>query len=270
MEEYPDLVIELSSHTDYQGQDRYNMSLSRRRADAARRWLIARGGIEAARIKFEGYGETQPTVVSDRLSERTGFPAGDTLTEAYIRALPPEQQDLANQINRRTEFKVLEGPTSIIIRRDVIERAIEGPDRKGLPRPPQGRGVSDSIHPMSSLHGKPAEEVAALPVLVFEERQQDIGSVRPGDKREFSYTFTNRGQVPAKVMLIQACDCTTVVHDDSRVYQPGESGTIQVIFDSATKTEGETLGIDIFLEQEHPATGQPVTELLEYSYEIAE
>jgi peptidoglycan-associated lipoprotein len=263
MEEYPDLVIELSSHTDFRGNDDYNMGLSKRRADAARRWLIAQGGIAANRIKFKGYGETQPTVASERLAERSGiFQAGDTLSEPYIRALPTEeQQEIAHQINRRTEFKVLEGPTSIIIRRDIIERAIEGPDRNALP--------PDSIHPMSSLHGKPAAEVAALPVLVFEERSKDIGTVRQGEKRSFTFTFTNAGKVPAQVMLIQACDCTTVIHDDSRVYAPGESGSIEVTFDSETKTEGETLGIDIFLEQAHP-TGQPVTELLEYTYELDE
>jgi outer membrane protein OmpA-like peptidoglycan-associated protein len=273
MEEYPDLVIELSSHTDFRGNDDYNMSLSKRRADAARRWLISQGGIAANRIKFQGYGETRPTVVSERLAERTGiFGAGDTLSEAYIRGLPSEEErEVAHQINRRTEFKVLEGPTSIIIRRDIIERAIDGPDRDNLPGK-DGTGApppSTSIHPMSSLHGKPAAEVAELPVLVFDERRKDIGTVRRGEKRSFTYTFTNVGRVPAKVMLIQACDCTTVEHNDSRVYQAGESGVLEVTFDSETKTLGETLGIDVFLEQEHP-TGQPVTELLEYTYEIEE
>lgn len=32
---------------------------------------------------------------------------GDKLTEEFILNLPPEQQDIADQINRRTEFKVL-------------------------------------------------------------------------------------------------------------------------------------------------------------------
>ena len=35
------------------------------------------------------------------------FKEGDILTEEYILALPEEQQEIANQINRRTEFQVL-------------------------------------------------------------------------------------------------------------------------------------------------------------------
>ncbi|WP_116126023.1 OmpA family protein [Lewinella sp. IMCC34183] len=269
MNEYPDMVIELSSHTDFRGDDRYNQSLSQRRADSARRWLISQGGIEASRIKFKGYGETQPQVITERLAERTGaFAVGDVLTEDYINALQDnELKELAHQLNRRTEFKVLEGPTEIIIRRDVIERALEGPDRNGMPQ--SSVYPIDSISTMSSLHGKPAAEIAGLPILVFDARTIDLGPVRKGDKKSFTYTFTNRGTVPAQVMLIQACDCTTVEHDDRTVYAPGESGTLQVTFDSAEKTAPETLGIDIFLEQSD-SNGRPVTEVIEYTFDITE
>ena len=268
MEEYPDLVIELGSHTDFRGDDRYNLNLSKRRADSARRWLIAQGGIAANRIKFQGYGETQPIVVSERLAERTDsiFAPGDTLSVAYINALPTnDQKEIAHQLNRRTEFKVLEGPTSIIIRRDIIERAIEGPDRNSLPQ-----DTIPAISPMSTLYGKPAEEVAALPILQFDRRNLDLGSVKQGDKKSFTYTFTNVGQVPAQIMLIQACDCTTVTHDNTTVYQPGDSGTLEVTFDSTTKDAPEIIGIDIFLEQTHPVTDRPVTELVEYSFSISQ
>ena len=269
MNQYPEMVIELSSHTDFRGPDDYNEALSQRRADAARRWLISKGEIAANRIKFQGYGEKKPQVISERLAERTGaFAVGDTLTEAYINALSTnELRELAHQLNRRTEFKVLEGPTEIIIRRDIIERALEGPVRTSEPQgavfPP------DSIHRMSSLRGKAPEEIAGLPILVFDRRTVALGAVSKGEKPTFAYRFTNRGKVPAKVMLIQACDCTTVVHDDSIVYQPGDSGVLEVTFDSTEKEAPETLGIDIFLEQSD-ADGRPVTELLEYSFEIAE
>ena len=36
------------------------------------------------------------------------FKEGDVLTEEYILALPPEQQEIANALNRRTEFRVLD------------------------------------------------------------------------------------------------------------------------------------------------------------------
>ena len=268
MEEYPDLVIELGSHTDFRGDDRYNLGLSKRRADSARRWLIAQGGIAANRIKFQGYGETQPIIVSERLAERTGniFAPGDTLSVAYINALPTDdQKEIAHQLNRRTEFKVLEGPTSIIIRRDIIERAIEGPDRSSLPQ-----DTIPAISPMSTLYGKPAAEIASLPILQFDHRNLELGTVKQGKKKSFIYTFTNVGQVPAQIMLIQACDCTTVTHDNTTVYQPGDSGTLEVTFDSTTKDAPEIIGIDIFLEQTHPVTDRPVTELVEYSFSISQ
>ena len=62
MEDYPDMVIELSSHTDARGDDGYNQKLSQRRAESAKTWLVARG-INKDRIKPVGYGEkshTQP------------------------------------------------------------------------------------------------------------------------------------------------------------------------------------------------------------------
>ena len=71
-------------------------------------------------------------------------------------------------------------------------------------------------------------------------------------------------------MLIQACECTTIEHDNSKVYAPGESGTLGVTFDSASKDVAEIIGIDIFLEQSHPVTERPVIELVEYSFDIAE
>ena len=215
-------------------------------------------------------------VISERLAQRTGFTEGDTLTEAYVKALPGQaQQDLANQLNRRTEFKVLEGPTTIIIRRDIIERAIEGPDRQSLPQEAPGQGaapvtpVQDTISDMSTLYGKSPEEIAGLPVLQFEQRSLDLGAVKQGDKRTFTYTFTNTGRVAGQIMLIQACECTSVEHDNSIVYAPGDSGILTVTFDSESKSDPETLGIDVFLEQSD-ANGRPVIELVEYSFEIEE
>ena len=58
MDEYPDMVIELSSHTDSRGLTRYNEDLSQRRAESARNWLLDKG-VQEDRIKPVGYGESQ-------------------------------------------------------------------------------------------------------------------------------------------------------------------------------------------------------------------
>ncbi len=54
----PELTIELSSHTDSRGSDSYNLELSKRRAARCVEFL-AELGVEPARLKAVGYGETR-------------------------------------------------------------------------------------------------------------------------------------------------------------------------------------------------------------------
>jgi len=117
----------------------------------------------------------------------------------------------------------------------------------------------------SSLYGQ--EDIEGLPILQFDKRELELGEVQKGDTRSFEYTLTNAGKVPAKVMLIQACDCTTIEHNDAKTYAPGESGTIKITFDSKDKDEDETITIDIYLEQ-NDKKGLPILEMLEYSFKL--
>ena len=103
----PNVTIELSAHCDYKGRDEYNERLSQRRAESVVNYLIEHG-IEAERLTPKGYGESQPKQVRKKLTEKYPFlHEGDVLTEQFILALPEEQQEICNQLNRRTEFKVL-------------------------------------------------------------------------------------------------------------------------------------------------------------------
>lgn len=289
MEEYPDMVIELGSHTDSRGDVALNNDLSKRRATSARKWLIIQGGIDGPRIKTKGYGKSVPQVVNARLAERVDFlNEGDVLDDAFINALPDkETREAAHQLNRRTEFKVLEGPTEFIIRQDLIEREMENKNRKSLPVSPKtsiapapapkksnSRIVKQSnsqqpdppvITRFSSLYGQ--KDIEGLPVLQFDKRELELGEVKKGDTRSFEFTFTNEGKVPAKVMLIQACDCTTIDHNNAKTYAPGESGTVKVTFDSKDKDEDETITIDIYLEQ-NDKNELPILEMVEYSFKL--
>lgn len=58
MNKYPNLKLELSSHTDSRGVDVYNQWLSQKRAESAVGYLIGKG-IAKDRITARGYGETQ-------------------------------------------------------------------------------------------------------------------------------------------------------------------------------------------------------------------
>ena len=104
----PNVSIELGAHTDMKGNDDYNLRLSERRAKAVVDYLIQHG-VAADRLTPKGYGESLPrTITRKQAREYPMFKEGDVLTEEYILALPPEQQEIANALNRRTEFRVLD------------------------------------------------------------------------------------------------------------------------------------------------------------------
>ena len=97
----------MAAHSDYRGADAYNLQLSQRRAESVVRYLTAKG-IAADRLSPKGYGEATPKIVNKKLLETHPYlHEGDTLSEAYILRLTPEQQDACNALNRRTEFRVL-------------------------------------------------------------------------------------------------------------------------------------------------------------------
>lgn len=81
----PGISIQLASHTDCRGSDRYNEDLSQRRAQSAVNYLIEKG-IGAERLSARGYGESQPAVdcICGRCTEEE------------------------HQENRRTTFKILD------------------------------------------------------------------------------------------------------------------------------------------------------------------
>lgn len=103
----PNVTIEMASHTDRKGSDEYNIDLSSRRAQSVIDYLIEHG-IAADRLQSQGYGESRPKTITKKLArEYPQFEEGTVLTEEYILTLDPENQEIADQINRRTEFQVL-------------------------------------------------------------------------------------------------------------------------------------------------------------------
>lgn len=86
LEQYPQMKIDVRSHTDSRGNDAYNLKLSDRRARSTVRWIVAQG-IAQDRVSGKGYGETQ--LVNECSN-------GVACSEA------------AHQENRRSEFIVLE------------------------------------------------------------------------------------------------------------------------------------------------------------------
>lgn len=85
MKKYPEMVIEIGSHTDNRGNANYNMNLSEQRANATKEYFIDQG-IADKRVIAKGYGETVQIVKCE---------PSDSCTE--------EQHEL----NRRSEFVIL-------------------------------------------------------------------------------------------------------------------------------------------------------------------
>ena len=103
----PNITIELSAHTDMVGNDEFNLELSQKRAQSCCDYLINHG-IEKERLTPVGYGKSKPVVADKALNKKYPFiPVDQELTEEFILKLKTDQQDICNQINRRTEFKVV-------------------------------------------------------------------------------------------------------------------------------------------------------------------
>ena len=108
LKDHPNIVIEMASHTDRVGSAKYNQGLSQRRAQSVVDYLIA-NGIPRERLKPAGYGESRPKTVTKRIhNQYPQFEEGVTLTEEFIKTLSKEDQEAADQVNRRTEFTVID------------------------------------------------------------------------------------------------------------------------------------------------------------------
>ncbi len=230
MKEYPDMVIELSSHTDAQGNDDYNERLSQRRAQSAKNWLV-RNGISEKRIEAVGYGEQN--ILNDCIN-------GINCT------------DDEHRVNRRTEFKIIAGPTTIEIRKSDL-----------------GDQKKKTVNPETLKNAKGTVLVSDPKIsLLFDKKLVELGRVRKGDKRSMSYSFTNMGNVPIEIELVSSCECTTLDWPQFKVFKPGDTGIINAVFDSTEKEIGETTDIEIILKQTDPKTNAPIIYVVQYSFDL--
>ena len=98
------VIVELKSHTDFVGDNRSNLVLSQKRANACVKYLLSLG-IDKGQLKAVGAGETEPFVIEE---DNGRFKIGDVLTKSYINKIKfRKNKKKAHQYNRRTSFKVL-------------------------------------------------------------------------------------------------------------------------------------------------------------------
>ena len=102
------IIVEINSHTDQRGSDKYNQNLSERRAKSCVNYLISKG-LNPARLVARGFGESEPAFLKDENKDYVLNENGEriVLTEEYIESKPTEQErEELYQRNRRTAFKV--------------------------------------------------------------------------------------------------------------------------------------------------------------------
>lgn len=86
MKDHPTMKIDIRSHTDSRGSDKYNLILSDKRAKATMEWIVNQG-IAKNRLTAKGYGETQ-------------------LVNGCKNGVPCSEEE--HQQNRRSEFIIVE------------------------------------------------------------------------------------------------------------------------------------------------------------------
>ncbi len=81
LQDFPDVNLEISGHTDSKGRASYNLGLSQRRADSVKMYFVSRG-IASSRLVSIGFGKDRPIADNSTSSGRAS--------------------------NRRTEFKLID------------------------------------------------------------------------------------------------------------------------------------------------------------------
>lgn len=84
MKQYPELNVTIEGHTDSVGSDAYNKKLSRRRADAVKKYMVDKGGIDANRLTAVGYGEEKPIADNATKAGRAQNRRVEAATADYI------------------------------------------------------------------------------------------------------------------------------------------------------------------------------------------
>ncbi|MBK7109214.1 MAG: OmpA family protein [Chitinophagales bacterium] len=136
--ENPNLTIQINSHTDSRGSDKYNQKLSQGRANSVVVYLILKG-IDSERLFAKGFGESNPDKIKTLVTVPSGtvIPKNTILTEKYINGFKSKTDDFEflHQLNRRTTFNIVS---------DTFNLNSDAPDEIEVDPAPENNEIKDN------------------------------------------------------------------------------------------------------------------------------
>lgn len=181
----PDISIRLTSHADRKGSDAYNLDLSDRRAKSVCDYLVSKG-IDSTRLYPIGCGKQRPRSISKGLAKTYDFlPEGTILTDSLIQSLSSDRQQIADQLNRRTEFSVIPAAELVKMKQQTgaaKQQALQPTKEKNATeeKPDEGRTNNREIKEATTEHQKDNRE--------FESGEEAAGK----EKTERTLNETNK------------------------------------------------------------------------------
>lgn len=87
-------------------------------------------------------------------------------------------------------------------------------------------------------------------VISFDRPIFDFGQVKRGQKLPAKFTFKNTGKGTLTIQGVQAsCDCTTADAAKGKTFAPGDSGAIEVLFDTTDYSGKVTKGLTVITNE---------------------
>ena len=119
-----------------------------------------------------------------------------------------------------------------------LERRVAALEGGGVAQVSPNNNTGNTIQPVSSINDNtPAEKPEGpLPVLSFAETEHDFGTITEGDIVTKKFSFTNTGEAPLIITNAAAsCGCTIPTYPKDKPIAPGETGEIEVKYNSKGK-----------------------------------
>lgn len=204
LNQYPDLKIELASHTDSRGKRDYNLDLSRRRSTSVLAYLTGKG-ISENRLSPRGYGESQ---IKNQCKDGMACTEGE------------------HQMNRRTEIKVLEiGGGQPVVGRDADYSAetVAYADEKG------GQDI-DATEAPPKVSPSRSESTGSKATTLSSSRNKSAYTVIAG-------TFANHDNA-----IRRAKKLTSLGYYDTNIVRQSRSG-LYAVYVNSYKQKGDAFAL---------------------------